>query len=60
VRIAWIACGVLGLALLVPFESALPVAAGVVLLLPFVALGVWTIASPAFLRADAGEDEPST
>jgi hypothetical protein len=54
---AWIACGVLGAALLLVFEFPVTLAAGVVLLLLFVGLGVAVIASPEFLAADLdGED----
>lgn len=45
----------LGAVLLVPFESGVTLAAGVVLLLAFVVLGVFTIASPAYLAEEADE-----
>jgi hypothetical protein len=58
VKRAWIACGVLGVALLFPFDSPVTLLLGVLLLLAFVALGVLVIASPEFLAGDLdGEDE---
>jgi hypothetical protein len=52
VKRAWIACGVLGVLLLVPFETPVTLALGVLFLLAFVALGVRVIASPEFLEGD--------
>ncbi len=46
------ACFLLGAGLLFPFDSTLTIAAGVVLLLVFVALGVFALASPERLGRD--------
>ncbi len=54
-RIAWLACGLLGAAVLVLFQEPFTLALGVFLLLAFVALGVRLIASPEFLEGDADE-----
>jgi hypothetical protein len=51
-RAAWLALGLLGVALLVPFQAPALVAAVVVCLIAFVAAGVWLIAAPAFLTED--------
>jgi hypothetical protein len=55
-RPAWlaIACLVVGIGLLVPFEQTLPVALGIAFLLAFVVLGTAAIARPEYL---AGEPE---
>lgn len=45
---------VLGTALLLPFESTVPVLAGVLLLLASIVSGVFTVANPSFLA----EEEP--
>lgn len=55
---AWIACGVLGAALLFLFETPVTLTLGVIGLLLFVALGVRVIASPEFTAADRDEDGP--
>jgi 1,4-dihydroxy-2-naphthoate octaprenyltransferase len=52
-----LAAFVLGSGLLVAFEKAVTLAAGVVLLLAFVVLGVFTIASPNYLDSGAQESE---
>ncbi|MGH2762405.1 MAG: hypothetical protein ACRDL4_04945 [Thermoleophilaceae bacterium] len=44
--VATVACFVLGAGLLFPFEHTATLAAGVVLLLAFVACGVFLLASP--------------
>jgi hypothetical protein len=54
---ATLAAFVLGAGLLVAFEKALTLAAGVVLLLAFVVLGVFTIASPEYLARAPDESE---
>jgi hypothetical protein len=48
---------ILGAGLLVPFESAVTLAAGVALLFAFVVLGVFTIASPEYLAQDSDESD---
>jgi hypothetical protein len=50
-------CLAVGIALLVPFEQALPVALGIAALLGFVVLGTAAIVSPAYLAADQEPDE---
>jgi hypothetical protein len=52
---AWIACGVVGAAVLFLFETPVTLTIGVVLLLTFVALGVRIIAAPEFLAGDADD-----
>jgi len=52
---AWIACGVVGAAVLFLFETPVTLTVGVVLLLAFVALGVRIIAAPDFLARDADD-----
>ena len=54
---ATLAAFVLGAGLLVAFEKALTLAAGVVLLIAFVVLGVFTIASPEYLARAPDESE---
>jgi threonine/homoserine efflux transporter RhtA len=51
-RGAWLALGVLGVVLLVPFEHPLTLALGVGCLLAFVVRGVFLIATPEFLAGD--------
>jgi hypothetical protein len=48
---------VLGAGLLVPFETTVTLAAGVLLLFAFVVLGVFTIASPEYLAVPPDESE---
>jgi hypothetical protein len=55
----WIACGVLGAALLFLFETPVTLTLGVILLLAFVGLGVAVIATPAFLEGDLDGDDPA-
>jgi hypothetical protein len=52
-----LAAFVLGSGLLLAFEKAVTLAAGVALLLAFVVLGVFTIASPEYLESGAQESE---
>jgi hypothetical protein len=56
-RSAWLALGALGTAILIPFDSPVTIALGVVLLLAFVAWGIALIASPAFTVEDDGTVE---
>jgi hypothetical protein len=49
-ELATVACFVLGVGLLFPFEHTVTIAAGVVLLLAFVVCGVFVLASPDRLR----------
>lgn len=57
-----IACLVVGVGLLVPFEQTLPVALGIACLMAFVVLGTAAIARPEYLageperEAEEGED----
>jgi hypothetical protein len=51
-RLLWIGLGVLGLALLVPFDTPVTLTLGVLCLLGFVAWGVAIIATPDFTRED--------
>jgi hypothetical protein len=53
--LATAACFALGAGLLFPFEHAVTLAAGVLLLFAFVVCGVFLLASPERL---AGDDEP--
>jgi hypothetical protein len=50
--VATIACFVLGVGLLFPFEHTITIAAGVVLLLAFIVCGVFVLASPERLGGD--------
>ncbi len=50
----WVALGLMGLCLLIPFDAPVTLAAGVLCLVGFVAVGVALIATPAF----TGEDKP--
>ena len=52
-----IAAFVLGAGLLVAFDHAVTLAAGVLLLFAFVVLGVFTIASPEYLARAPDESE---
>ena len=52
---ATVACGVLGAALLFPFDATITLVLGVAFLLAFVVCGVFLIAEPGFL---AGDDPP--
>ena len=54
---AWIACGLLGAALLFPFHSPVTLALGVLLLLAFVGLRAAVVASPAFLADDRDDGD---
>jgi hypothetical protein len=54
---ATLAAFVLGAGLLVAFEKALTLAVGVTLLIAFVVLGVFTIASPEYLARGPDESE---
>ncbi len=47
-----VVCGLLGLALMIPFEATLTRVLGVLLLVAFVAIGLFAVASPAFLEGD--------
>jgi hypothetical protein len=51
-RAAWLALGVLGVALLVPFDRPVTLALGVLCLVAFVAWGTWLIATPEFLAEE--------
>jgi hypothetical protein len=55
---ATLASFVLGAGLLVAFEKALTLAVGVILLLAFIVLGVFTIASPEYLALAPDESDP--
>jgi hypothetical protein len=55
-RRLWVALGLLGAGLLVPFEEPVPVALGVVCLIAFVGVGLAVIASPAFTRGDEAQE----
>jgi hypothetical protein len=48
----------IGTGLLLAFEKAVTLAAGVLLLFAFVVLGVFTIASPEYLALAPDESEP--
>jgi hypothetical protein len=51
-EIAAVACFVLGAGLLFPFEHTLTITAGVLLLVAFVVVGVFALASPERLGKD--------
>jgi 1,4-dihydroxy-2-naphthoate octaprenyltransferase len=53
---AAVACFVVGAGVLVAFDKAVTLALGVVLLLAFIVLGVFAIASPEYLARET--DEP--
>ena len=48
----WLLAGTIGAALLLAFDQPLTLAAGVVILLGFVAAGVVLVAAPPFLEED--------
>ena len=48
---------VIGVGLMVPFESTITRVSGIVALAAFVALSLAAIAEPGFLAADPGEDD---
>jgi hypothetical protein len=52
-----IACGLLGAALMLGVESPAALAAGVLLLVAFVVLGMLRIASPDYLGRDPEDDD---
>ena len=54
---AALAAFVLGVGLLVPFDAAITLLAGVVLLFAFVVLGVFAIASPEYLARGPDDSE---
>jgi len=54
---ATIVCGVLGLALMLPFDAPLTLALGVAFLIAFVVCGVFLIAEPGFLEEDTNEND---
>lgn len=56
--VAALAAFVLGTGLLLAFEKAVTLAVGVVLLLAFVVLGVFAIASPEYLALSPDGSEP--
>ena len=47
-----VACGLLGVALLIPFESPVTLTLGVLLLLAFIVVGAFAVAEPGFLDGD--------
>ncbi len=49
---------VLGLALMLPFKATLPLALGIACMFGFIVCGVFLIADPAFLEADAEPPQP--
>jgi threonine/homoserine efflux transporter RhtA len=55
VKRAWLALGVAGVLLLVPFEHSVTLVLGIACLLAFVVWGVFLIATPEFLDGD-GDD----
>ncbi|HET8819954.1 MAG TPA: hypothetical protein VFM57_00265 [Thermoleophilaceae bacterium] len=56
-EIAAIACFVLGTGLLFPFESTVTILLGVLLLVAFIVLGVFALATPQALARDPGDGE---
>jgi hypothetical protein len=54
---ATLAAFVLGAGVLVAFEKALTLAAGVVLLFAFIVLGAFTIAGPEYLERESDDSE---
>ena len=55
-RLVAVACGLLGVALLIPFESPVTLTLGVLLLIAFVVVGTFAVASPGFLDGDGDGD----
>ena len=51
-RVATVACGVLGVALLFPFDATITLALGVAFLFAFIVCGVFLVAEPGFLEGD--------
>ena len=49
---ATVACGILGVGLLFPFDATITLLLGVAFLIAFVVCGVFLIAAPAFLEGD--------
>jgi hypothetical protein len=52
-----VACGAVGAAVMVVIDSPYAIAAGVVLLVAFIALGAAAIATPAYLGRDGDEED---
>jgi hypothetical protein len=57
-RRAWLATGLVGVLLLVPFDAPVTLALGILCLFGFVGLGLAVIASPAFTRDDERSQPP--
>ncbi|MFP5450371.1 MAG: hypothetical protein ACLGG9_01335 [Thermoleophilia bacterium] len=55
---AAIACLVLGIALIFPFEYPATLAAGVLFLIAFVVVGTFAIVTPGYLADPSGESDP--
>jgi len=53
---ATVACGVLGVGLLFPFDATITLALGVAFLVAFIVCGVFLIAEPGFLE-DTNEND---
>ena len=53
---ATIVCGVLGVALLFPFDATITLALGVAFLIAFVVCGVFLVATPEFLEGTNEND----
>lgn len=51
-RRATVACGVLGVGLVLPFHATITLALGVAFMVAFVVCGVFLIAEPGFLEGD--------
>ena len=51
-RRATVACGVLGVGLVLPFHATITLALGVAFMVAFVVCGVFLIAEPGFLESD--------
>jgi uncharacterized protein (DUF58 family) len=58
-RSAWLALAVAGVLLLIPFESPIAIALGILLLLAFVVVGVFLVATPEFLEGPRDEKHGS-
>ena len=54
-RVAAVVCGVLGVVLLIPFESPVTLTLGVLFLFAFIVVGTFAVAGPGFVDGDRRE-----
>jgi hypothetical protein len=56
-RLTAVVCGLLGLALMIPFEATITRILGVGFLVAFVVVGLFAVASPGFVDGDGGSGQ---